>query len=451
MGCPPLLSHVPLKSIRTRQQKRFSACDKTPVHLDLQSRTPHVSPLAVSALRQLYTRSNAEIHRGKCAHHLGRRSADALSDARQVVATMMSVPDAEEVVFSNDLYSAYTLLARAATASLHPGDEILLSGNLPDLCLHIWHAVAHSRKLLPRIVPTRLMDGHVSDVADFAHVVSSRTRVVVIPYICPLTLQIVATPMLTPFLRAVARTTVIDASVYAECLPVPKVTELDADFVLTHPGAAFIPSGAVIIGKKSSWESFPPSEGADYALSNSAFNTDDHGTPQFAHITMPLDLSASPAVWAPSPDRFEPLSTVVANAVTTAAAIDDHTNRFNDDTVEHGKILAQKLHSDLADCPYVSILSPKSEIPELPIACFTIAGAEIDRVVHKLKLQGVMVEAGDLGLSVGLRVGAGIDAAIRVTFDPLLHSESNISDFVSRLQAASAEILRTSCSAADVQ
>lgn len=436
--------NVPLKLSRTspytssreignRRPRRVTSCSSTVQNLDLREPSPRVSSRTMSALQKLYTRDNAEIHRGKCAHHLGRQSAEALDVARNVVKTVMHVPNASDIVFANDLASAHTLLARATTASFRPGDEILLAVNLPDTCLRIWHSVASSRKLIPRVVTAALTRGAVPDVADFAQYVSGRTRIAVVPFICPVTLQRVLTPSLAPFLGAVAAINVVDASMYAQSLPFPKLTDLNIDFIVTHPGTIFVPSGCVIAGKPNAWLGLPPVDGADYAISDSAFNEDDDGAPQAVQLTEPLDLFTSPRVWGPSPERFESLSTVLATAITTAAAMEDHVHNLSEDTILYGKRLAERLHNMLKRCPSISVFTPRSTTPEVPVACFTTIGVELNDVALSLKTQGVQVDVGSLGLSVAFHKGGGLESTLRVSFNPNVHSEDDVDNFVSTL------------------
>lgn len=422
-----------LTNISTRRPQQPTSCISTSEHLDLQEPLPRISSRTTSALQKLYIRHNAEIHRGKCAHHLGRLSAEALDEARSAVSNVMHVPNADDIVFANNLVSAHTLLARAATASLRPGDEILLAVNLPDTCLHIWHSVARSRELVPRLVTASLTRGAVPDVADFAQFISGRTRISIVPSICPLTLQQVLTPSLAPFLRAVAAINVIDASMYAQHLPFPRLSELGSDFVIVHPGAISMPSGCVIAGKPNAWHGFPPVEGADHTISDSAFNEDDDGLPQTIQLTEPLDLLTSPQVWGPSPERFEPMSTAVATAITTAAAMNEHVENFSDDAIRQGKRLAERLHNALERCSSVSVFTPQSTTPEAPVACFTPIGAELHDVALSLESHGIQVDIGCLGLSVALRTGAGLESVLRVSFNPTVHSDDDVDKFMSTL------------------
>lgn len=425
--------HTSSIEISTRRPRHVTSCSSTLQNLDLREPPPRVSSHTMSALQKLYTRDNAEIHRGKCAHHLGRQSAEALDVARNTVSTVMHVPNANDIVFANDLASAHTLLAQATTASFRPGDEILLAVNLPDTCLRIWHSVASSRKLVPRLVTAALTRGDVPDVADFAQFVSGQTQIAVVPFICPVTLQRVLTPSLAPFLSAVAAINVVDASIYAQSLPFPRLTDLNVDFVVTHPGTISVPSGCVIAGKPNAWCGLPPVDGADYAISDSAFNEDDDGAPQAVQLTEPLDLFTSPRVWGPSPERFESLSTVLATAITTAAAMEDHVRNFSGDSILYGKRLAERLHNTLKRCPSISVFTPRSTTPEAPVACFTTIGAEPNDVALSLKSQGVQVDVGSLDLSVAFHKGGGLESALRVSFNPNIHSEDDVDKFVSTL------------------
>lgn len=420
------------KTVNARRLRKLTSCASIS-ELDLREPPPRLIFRSALALRKLYTSDNAEIHRGRCAHRLSRRSAEALDEARHVVSTSMGVSNKDEIVFANDLPSAHFLLARAITASLSPGDEILLAVNIPDVCLRIWHSVATSRKLVPRLVTTALAKGAVPDIADFAQLVSGRTRVVIVPLVCPITLQRVLTPSLIPFLRAVARVTVVDASVYAWLLPFPNFPEIGIDFVIAHPGNTVTPSGAVIAGKHDAWNILPPVEGADPDISDSELD-DDYGKLYSNQLTEPLDLYGSPNIWGPPPERFEPLSNSVATAVTTAAAMVDHVDTLSGDTVRCGKRLAQNLHEGLKECPGILVFTSISTTPEAPIACFTTVGVETNDVARSLGTHGVKVDIVSSGLSVALRRGAGVDSVLRVSFDPKLHSEDDVDKFISILQ-----------------
>ena len=94
-------------------------------------------PLAVlDALRNYYSRDNANVHRG--AHHLSARATEAFEGARLITARFVAAASPREIVFTRNASEAINLVARTwGDANLKQGDEILLTvmEHHSNLCL----------------------------------------------------------------------------------------------------------------------------------------------------------------------------------------------------------------------------------------------------------------------------------------------------------------------------
>lgn len=85
--------------------------------------TAQMPEVVLQALRRFEIEARANVH--ESAHRRARAATAALAEARSRVACFLNAYAAEEVVFTYGTTSSLNLLA--FSASLHPGDEILLS------------------------------------------------------------------------------------------------------------------------------------------------------------------------------------------------------------------------------------------------------------------------------------------------------------------------------------
>lgn len=110
------------------------------VYLD-NGATSQKPETVIRALDDYYRSYNSNVHRG--VHALSARATAAYESAREKVAAFVGAASSREIVFTRNASEAINLVAQTwGTATLRPGDEILLSVAEHHSNLVPWQMVA---------------------------------------------------------------------------------------------------------------------------------------------------------------------------------------------------------------------------------------------------------------------------------------------------------------------
>lgn len=425
---PPLPLHPPqiLPSPRpTSGPQALNTAAKPPLtdrsQLVLCPSPAPVHPSAIDTIRALYSHSNAAVNHGVCSHSLGRAATAVLNDARARVANILNVADPREIVFSNSTTSATYLVATSLCSTLRKGDEILLAINTPDNVARIWHHVAARNHITIRPVLADLSNGARFTFIDFASLISSRTRAVILPLFCPITGAQAELQELSQFFRSINIPVIVDA---ADALA---VTRLDVraihtcDLLVANAQPAGAPTGAVLYGRLEILERLPPAEGGEHALSPGRG---------------PLDISQAQDSWGAPPERFEAGQPPLAEAAGIAAALPTHMTSINDIQTANSKLvhtLVQALQH--IDGLHSHIALPQDNDVRLPAVCFDLNGVSPSVVVEELASRGVLAIAGTHGARLAHARGLDVEETVRVEFCARHHTEKDVLRFAQELKA----------------
>ncbi len=361
--------------------------------------------VVIEAESAFYRESNAAVHRG--AHTLAGEATELYEDARLTVAAFLGV-DEHEIVFTSHATEALNLVAyalgtasigrgagaAAAEFALGPGDEIVVTELEHHANLIPWQELAARTGATLRFIPVHDHGGLDLDAA--ASIISERTRVLAITHVSNVTGAVTPLDVLVPLARAAGALVVLDACQSAPHLPL-RPRELDVDIAVFSGHNLYGPPGnGVLYGRAALLDALPP-----FLYGGSMITT----------VTM------EKAEYLPSPQRFEPGTPRIAQAIGLAAAI-----RFVQEVrmeriaaTEH--VLGERLLAGLSTVPDVRVLGAGSPEPRVALASIVVDGVHAHDAGQVLDEVGIAARVGHhcaqplhrrFGVTASLRLSAGL-------------------------------------------
>lgn len=255
---------------------------KNLVYLDNAATTQKPSVI-LDAEREYYEQINSNIHRG--AHHLSRLATDAHEEARRCVADFLDAASAREIIFTRGCTEAINLVAQtlALSGCIKPGDEFILATDAHHSNIVPWQMLAERTGAVVRPVP--LTESLTFDLAAYENMLSSRTRLVAIPYISN------ALGVVNPVPEIIARARrnnpstfiLVDGAQSVAHIPVD-VQSLGCDFYAFSGHKVYGPTGTgVLWGREEILEMLPPWQGGGEMISEVSFAGTSYNTLPFKY------------------------------------------------------------------------------------------------------------------------------------------------------------------------
>jgi len=136
--------------------------------------------VVIDAMRDVFSRHYANIHRGLYAH--SQTTTQAYEDVRAIVARFIHAPSQNEIVFTRNSTEAMNLVAHSwARQALKKGDEIILTEMEHHANIVPWQLLAEDKGVVLKIVPV-LADGTL-DFGAFMALLSPKTKLVTLVHI----------------------------------------------------------------------------------------------------------------------------------------------------------------------------------------------------------------------------------------------------------------------------
>ena len=129
----------------------------------------------LDAMNNIYTRSNANVHRG--TYVLSAETTEAYEDVRNKCKNFINAPSSDEIIFTRGTTDGFNFLAQALTKSvLEAGDEILLSEIEHHANIIPWQLVAKEYNLEVNYV--EVDDNFEISLDDLKSKISSKTKII---------------------------------------------------------------------------------------------------------------------------------------------------------------------------------------------------------------------------------------------------------------------------------
>ncbi len=240
------------------------------VYLD-NAATTQKPDCVLQAELEYYEKINSNIHRG--AHYLSRLATDAHEEARSKVASFLGAASSREIIFTRGCTEAINLVAQTLALSswIEPGDEFLLTTDAHHSNIVPWQMLAERTGAVVRPVP--LTPELTFDMDAFKSMLSSRTRLVALPYISN-ALGVVnpVREVISAARRNKPETLILVDGAQSVAHVAADVQELGCDFFAFSGHKIYAPTGSgALWGREELLEKLPPWQGGGEMISEVSF------------------------------------------------------------------------------------------------------------------------------------------------------------------------------------
>ena len=321
----------------------------------------------VSAVKELYETSYANVHRG--SYDLSVRATAAYEASRQVVADSLGAQSADEVVFTSGTTGAINLVASSWGAGLQPGDEIIVSEIEHHSNIVPWQLLAARTGAVLRAAP--VLDDGAFDLSSFEKMLSANTKMVSVVHVSNALGTVMPVTEIAEMAHGVGARVLVDGA-QAMGHGGANVAALGCDFYAFSGHKAYGPTGiGALWASAETLRSLPPYQGGGEMIESVSFDG---------------------STWAEPPARFEAGTPNIAGAVGMAAALRwiERTGRAL--LVEHEAGLLEHGTAALARVPGLRIIGTAPQ--KGGVLSFVIEGTHPHDVAMLLDEQGVAVRAG---------------------------------------------------------
>jgi cysteine desulfurase/selenocysteine lyase len=357
----------------------------------------------IDAMTHAMEHSYANVHRG--LHTLANETTDAYEAARQKVAAFIGAAPTE-IVFTKGGTEAVNLVAAGIGASLHPGDEVLISEMEHHANIVPWHFLRERKGVVLKWVPVT-DDGRL-DLEAFQNLLGPRTKVVALTHMSNVLGTINDAKALARMAHEVGAQVLFDGCQAIVHKPVD-VKDIDADFYVFSGHKLYGPTGiGILYGKPERLAALPPYQGGGEMI----------GAVSMDEIT-----------YADPPHRFEAGTPPILEAIGLGAAIDWLSGLDREGAAEHEHRLYARVRERLAGFNWLKVIG---EAPgKGAILSFTVDGAHAHDVAQILDRYGVAVRAGTHCAEPLMR-RFGVTSSARASF-ALYNTEDEADAFVDAL------------------
>lgn len=245
--------------------------NKPLVYLD-NAATTHKPKSVLDALTDSYTHRNANIHRG--VHRLSQDATEAHEAARTHIASFLSAPSKDEVLFTRGTTEGINLVASCYCEKFcKPGDEILVSRMEHHSNIVPWQMAAEKTGAVVKAV--NVTPEGLLDLEHLASLLGERTKVVSFCHASNVLGTINPISRIAEMVHATGAILVVDGA-QAVAHTAVNVQDLGADFYAFSGHKIYAPTGiGVLWGRSQLLESMPPYQGGGEMIRTVSL---DHGT-----------------------------------------------------------------------------------------------------------------------------------------------------------------------------
>ncbi len=344
------------------------------VYLDSAASTQ--KPIAViDAIREYYLHDHANVHRG--VHALSQRATDRFEDARRKVQFLLNAREDAEIIFTKGSTEGINLVASSwGRTFLRPGDRILLTAMEHHANIVPWQVVA--KETGAEIVVAPIDDAGDLILEEFEALLDERVKLVSVCHVSNALGTVNPIEWIVQKAHAVGAVVMIDGAQSLGHLRVD-VQALDVDFYTLASHKLYGPTGiGALYGKRKLLDSMPP-----YQLGGGMIRS----------------VTFEETTYADLPDKFEPGTPNIADAIGLGVAIDfllGPVRGFDAAVIDvagpHEDELTHRAHALLSEIEGVRIVGTAKR--KAGIVSFVMDCAHPHDIGTILDLEGVAVRAG---------------------------------------------------------
>jgi cysteine desulfurase / selenocysteine lyase len=373
-------TYAPTARLGRGIREDFPFLARRPGQVYLDSGATSQPPRSVlDAEREFTETAYAAVHRGSSA---ATGSATAAFEAARARVAAFVGARADEIVWTENATDAVNLLTFSLSDAalgwggddalvLRPGDEIVVTEAEHHANLVPWQRLAARTGATLRWVAVG--DDGCWGIDDLAAVVSERTRLIAFAHVSNVTGMIAPVDDVVTLAAERGALTVLDACQSAPHRPLD-LAALGVDFAVFSAHKMLGPTGiGALYGRAGRLDALPPARTGGSSITT---------------VTMER------AEFLPAPQRFEPGTQPVVQAVGFGAAADYLSGLGMDAVAAHEDALAHELVETVVGVPGVRLVGPAPGAARAALASFTVDGVHAHDVGQFLDDRGVTVRTG---------------------------------------------------------
>jgi len=215
-------------------------------------------PLAViEAITHLYTKDNANVHRG--VHTLSQRSTDAMEAVRSAVCAHINAREVAEIIFTRGITDSINTVAFGMGALLQPQQNVVITALEHHSNIVPWQMLCERTGAALRYIP--MNDKGELDLSTLEVLVDENTAMVAFNHISNALGTINPVKTILSRAKAVGAWTLVDGAQSGPHALVD-VQDWDVDFFTLSSHKMYGPTGlGVLYGKRERLEVLPPYQG----------------------------------------------------------------------------------------------------------------------------------------------------------------------------------------------
>jgi cysteine desulfurase/selenocysteine lyase len=343
------------------------------VYLD-SANTSQKPQVVIDTMVDHLERHNANIARAM--HQLGAESTEAFEAARDKVATFISAPSRDEVIFTKNISEGLNLVANTlawarGTLAVGEGDEVVITEMEHHSNIVPWQLLTERTGATLRWFG--LTDDGRLDLSNIDELINERTKVVSLTWISNMLGTVNPVAEIARRSHEVGAIVVVDAAQAAPQIPVDVVAS-GADIVGFTGHKVVGPTGiGVLWGKREILDQLPPFLGGGEMIE-----------------TVAMERST----YAGIPHKFEAGTPPIVEAVGLGAAVDYLSHVGMENIHAHEQAVTAYALEGLATVPGLTVLGPLDATERGGAISFEIEGVHPHDVAQVLDSRGIAVRAG---------------------------------------------------------
>lgn len=362
----------------------------------------------LKAMNDVYTNSNANVHRG--TYILSAETTEAYENVRNKCKEFINAPSSDEIIFTRGTTDGFNLLAQALTKNrLDPGDEILLSEIEHHANIIPWQLVAKEFGLNINFVDVD--ENFEINFDDLSSKLNKKTKIVSLTGESNIAGTIPNIKEINSLVKEKSNALfIVDG---AQLVPHRSVDvqDMGIDFITFSGHKMLGPTGiGVVWGKAELLNGMEPVFGGGDMIEEVYFDK---------------------AKWAPIPHKFEAGTPPYVEAIGLGAAIDYLNNLGMDNVEKHSDQLRAYGKELLKEIDAVKIIHSKGEKAGCTFSLY-IEGVHATDLSIMLDTYGIAVRAGHHCVQPFHRK-LGIDATFRATCY-IYNQEKDLDNFKASLE-----------------
>lgn len=336
------------------------------VYLDNAASTQKPN-VVIDAITDYYRHTHSNVHRG--VHALSQRATDQFDRARKLVQGFINAREDAEVIFTKGSTEAINLVAASwGRTFLQAGDRILLSQMEHHANIVPWQVVVQQTGAEIIVIP--MDDRGVLDLDAYAALLDERVRLVGVTHVSNVLGTVNPIAEMIESAHRVGAKVLVDGAQAAGHEKID-VQALDVDFYTLASHKMYGPTGiGALYGKRELLDAMPP-----YQLGGGMIRS----------------VSFEKSTYADLPDKFEPGTPNIADAIGLGVAI-EFLAPIRDEARRHEQALTEHAHQLLSEIPGVTIHGTAPG--KAGIVSFTMEHVHPHDIGTILDVEGVAVRAG---------------------------------------------------------